>query len=130
MQEGQKAERGLLLDGVNLEHFRYQKHNRLKTPAQFKVVFNSGKRSIDSQFIVLVKKNNLGLSRLGLVVSKKKLPHAVQRNTVKRVVRESFRNNTIINRGYDIVVLPQKNIKIEKKSTLRNSLIRHWQKFT
>ncbi|NNE37715.1 MAG: ribonuclease P protein component [Gammaproteobacteria bacterium] len=115
---------------MNLEHSRYQKHNRLKTPTEFRSVFNTGKRSIDSQFVVLVKQNNLGYSRLGLVISKKKLTRAVQRNLLKRLVRESFRGNAIIKRGYDIVVLPQKSVSINQKSILRDSLSSHWKKFT
>ncbi len=130
MLEGQKAERGWPRDGVNLEHFRYQNQNRLKKPEQFRGVFNTGKRSIDSLFTVLVKQNNLGYSRLGLVVSKKKLSLAVQRNSLKRLVRESFRNSTIITKGYDIVVLPQKTVNINHKSALKNSLDSHWEKFT
>jgi ribonuclease P protein component len=44
-------------------------------------------------------------ARLGLVVSKKHLKRAVDRNRFKRVVRESFRHHQEQLKGLDIVVL-------------------------
>ncbi len=35
--------------------------------------------------------NNLGQARLGLIIAKRFAPHAVTRNTIKRVIREGFR---------------------------------------
>lgn len=41
---------------------------------------------------VLAKPNRLGWARLGLIVPKRILPHAVDRNRVKRQIREVFRH--------------------------------------
>ncbi len=41
---------------------------------------------------VLAKPNRLGWARLGLIVPKRILPHAVDRNRVKRQIREAFRH--------------------------------------
>ncbi len=41
---------------------------------------------------VLAKPNRVGLARLGLIVPKRILPHAVDRNWVKRQIRETFRH--------------------------------------
>ena len=127
MHEGQKAENGSLHDSVKTESLRFQKKNRLNTPAQFNNVFNTEKKSIDSQFVVLAKKNGLGYSRLGLVVSKRKVACAVLRNSIKRIIRESFRCNSIVKEGYDIVVLPQKKVKTRDRVLLRTSLSNHWE---
>ena len=40
---------------------------------------------------VLAKPNPVGWARLGLIVPKRILPHAVDRNRVKRQIREAFR---------------------------------------
>jgi ribonuclease P protein component len=127
MHEGKKAESGSLHDGVVSENFRFQKKKRLKTPAQFNNVFNAAKKSIDSQFVVLAKKNGLGYSRLGLVVSKRKVARSVVRNSIKRIIRESFRCNSIVKEGYDIVVLPKKKVKTRDRVLLRTSLSNHWE---
>lgn len=39
------------------------------------------------------KPNNVGYSRLGLIVAKKVMRRAVERNRVKRILREMFRMN-------------------------------------
>ncbi len=49
-------------------------------------------------------------SRLGLVVSKKNISKAVERNRVKRVIRESFRKNKSQIPNLDVVVLIRKGI--------------------
>ena len=43
-------------------------------------------------------------ARLGLVVGKKLLKRAVDRNRVKRIVREQFRRQRVILPAYDLVV--------------------------
>jgi ribonuclease P protein component len=40
-----------------------------------------------------MKPNGLGYARLGLIVSKKFERHAVKRNRIKRILRETFRRN-------------------------------------
>ena len=40
-----------------------------------------------------MKPNELGFARLGLIVSKKIERHAVKRNWIKRILRETFRRN-------------------------------------
>lgn len=42
-----------------------------------------------------MKPNRLGYGRLGLIVSKKIEQHAVKRNWIKRILRETFRRNRL-----------------------------------
>ncbi len=42
-------------------------------------------------FSVLLRPNPLGIPRLGLIVPKRVFPRAVDRNRIKRVLRELFR---------------------------------------
>ena len=48
--------------------------------------------------------NRLGLSRLGVVVSKRNVPKATNRNKIKRLVREAFRITQDATRPIDVVV--------------------------
>jgi len=57
-------------------------------------------------------------SRLGLVIAKKNVAKAVQRNRVKRIVREFFRHHSAQDPGLDLVVLTRKDV-----DTLQNSQI-------
>ena len=59
-------------------------------------------------FKVFVIKNLFGGARLGIVASKKLYPKSVDRNRVKRKVRDIFRNHSIKDCGIDVVVMMRK----------------------
>ena len=44
---------------------------------------------------IYMKPNRFGYARLGLIVSKKIERHAVKRNRIKRILRETFRRNRL-----------------------------------
>ncbi len=52
---------------------------------------------------LLAAPNGLDYSRLGMIVPKKVIPHAVSRNRVKRLIRESFRLKQSELAGLDVV---------------------------
>ena len=64
---------------------------RLLKPAEFKRVFTENERARTDTLLVMARPNALGQARLGMVVAKRLLPRAVDRNRVKRCVRETFR---------------------------------------
>jgi ribonuclease P protein component len=64
---------------------------RLREPAEFKRVFAKPERSTDNYFTVLAIVNELKHPRLGLAIAKKHIKRAVDRNKIKRSIRESFR---------------------------------------
>lgn len=68
------------------------KNVRLLTKADYNAVFAKSVKVSNSLFLILIHKNSNPYSRLGLVISKKVDKRAVQRNRIKRIVRESFRN--------------------------------------
>jgi ribonuclease P protein component len=53
---------------------------------------------------VLVKVNTLGTPRLGLIVPKRVLRRAVDRNRVKRIVRDWFRRHKAQIGGRDLLI--------------------------
>jgi len=72
---------------------------------------------------VLAKPNGLSFPRVGIVVSKRTFPHAVQRNLVKRMARESFRHGQQDLLGLDIIVQLHRSFTLEKKVAVRQELI-------
>lgn len=54
---------------------------------------------------VFYSKNIVGHGRLGIIVSSRIMPRAVERNTVKRHIRELFRKHPIKNQSLDVVVI-------------------------
>ena len=65
-------------------------------------------------------------SRLGLVVSKKNISKAVERNRVKRVVRESFRKNKSQIPNLDVVVLIRKGIDVLPNVVISSKMNSLW----
>ena len=45
----------------------------------------------DSDFLIRYLDNHQGHARLGMAISKKRVKHAVKRNRIKRIIRETFR---------------------------------------
>jgi ribonuclease P protein component len=64
---------------------------RLVRQAEFDQVFAENQRARTDTFIVMARPNQVGHARLGMVVSRRLLPRAVDRNRVKRCIRECFR---------------------------------------
>ena len=59
-------------------------------------------------------------------MAKKRIRRANRRNRVKRLVRESFRENQDRLAGLDLVVVALANADQEPGMVLRSSLERHW----
>ncbi len=64
---------------------------RLVAKADFDRVFADNQRARTDYLIVMARPNAVGHPRLGMVIAKRLLARAVDRNRVKRCVRESFR---------------------------------------
>ena len=79
-------------------------------------------------FTVLYSDNGRSKARLGLAVSKKHCRTAVNRNRLKRVIRESFRQHAAGLAGHDVVVLNQLAAQHADNEALFRSLERHWQR--
>lgn len=64
---------------------------RLVNKADFDRVFSANQRARTDCLMVMARPNAVGHPRLGMVIAKRILARAVDRNRVKRCVRESFR---------------------------------------
>jgi len=97
------------------------KYGRLKKSWQFRKVYNEGDKYFGKLFILHVLPNNTQEIRLGLTVTKK-VGISVERNRIKRVIREVFRLYEGILPGNDLVVVARKSAVDLKYSQARNSL--------
>jgi len=77
--------------------------------------------------LFLAKCNNVELARLGLAVPKKHIHRAVERNRLKRIIRESFRLKQEKLKGNDIVVVVRNKLDVNKN--MDSILAGHWDKF-
>jgi len=101
----------------------------LKNNRDFQLVYKKGKSAASKHIVVFLLKNNAGINRLGISVSKK-MGHAVQRNRIRRRLREAFRLiEASLPCGHDLVILPRQNTHdatlADIKSQMKHCLRRH-----
>lgn len=104
---------------------------RLTKSADFKAVFKNTDIRISTRYILLLARDNgLDHSRLGLVVAKRNVSKAVQRNRIKRNLRESFRYNKGRLAGFDLVLLCRGGIDKLNNGSIRTALTELWTQLT
>ena len=85
--------------------------NRLKKNKEFQRVYQCKKSFIGRYLVLYLKKNDLNYSRFGFVVSKK-VGKAVERNKIKRRLKEICRLNfDRFKTGYDLIFIARIKIK-------------------
>ncbi|MCY4454129.1 MAG: ribonuclease P protein component [Immundisolibacterales bacterium] len=104
----------------------FGRERRLRTRRDFQRVFEAPVRSSGRYFSVLARVRCIGHARLGLAVAKKRVRRANRRNRLKRLVRESFRENQNRLAGMDLVVVAFAAADRERGAVLRSALERQW----
>jgi len=105
----------------------FPKQARLLKPGEFGKVFKSRNiRSSDAAFVFLAIPNQQEHPRLGFAIAKKSTRRAVDRNRLKRLVRESFRQHKLKLPDCDIVVMAKPQAKTMNNAELFQSIARHW----
>lgn len=106
---------------------KFQKSKRLLSSEEYKNVFSESQRFVDRTLLIQVRPNDLGFPRLGLIIKKKHVKRATDRNRIKRVVREYFRKNQDI-QGLDIIVTTREGAKQLSNDEIRGCLYNLWKK--
>jgi len=103
---------------------QFPRSHRLLRPQEFRRVFEQPTRIKANGLMLLARSNQLGHPRLGLAVSKKTLPLAVQRNRIKRLAREVFRHLQHDLGAVDIVILSRHGLLRQDNPQIRHTLER------
>lgn len=88
-----------------LSDTQFPKRLRLRSQDEFKAVFQHYQRLSESSFAAAIRPNNLDHARLGLSIAKRHIKRSVDRNRLKRVIRETFRHRQANLASLDIVVM-------------------------
>lgn len=108
--------------------FSFPREKRLLAARDFEVVFSDTHfRASDRFLLILARKNQSPKSRLGLVIAKKHIRLAVARNRIKRLIRESFRQQQQ-RVPMDVVVLARKGLDQLDNVVIRQKLQQLWQR--
>ncbi|TFH75523.1 ribonuclease P protein component [Gammaproteobacteria bacterium LSUCC0112] len=101
---------------------------RLLTASDYKAVFGKAEFKVSSpQLLILAIKSGYETPRLGLVIAKKHIRQAVQRNRIKRLLRESFRAHQQLLNELDIVILARSGADSLDNKTFVILIEKLWQ---
>ena len=101
---------------------------RLTESRDFHAVFAGARRFADRHFTLLAAPGSTDRARLGLAVSRKAAPRAIDRNRLKRLIRESFRHQQGSLPPLDVVVMVRPLARQTESATLSAALDRLWQR--
>jgi ribonuclease P protein component len=102
---------------------------RLLNSDDFQQVFDSAAFRISHQHLLLLAcHNGRGFPRLGLVIAKKHLRLAVDRNRIKRLSRESFRHAQGKLQDLDLVVLSRNGLDKLSNPEVFSLLDQQWHR--
>ena len=109
----------------------FAREKRLLTPRQFKAVFDSPSGKLPGRnVLILVRENGLPHPRIGLVIGKKSVKLAVERNRIKRQLRETFRLHQMELTGWDIVVISRKGLAELDNAELAKQFAKLWRRLS
>ena len=107
---------------------RLPPERRMRRPAEFKRVYAGGRRLGSEHFTVNLQGNGATSARLGMSIAARILRRAVDRNRLRRLIRESFRVHQLQLPAVDIVIGVRAGVLAADNARLRSALERLWQK--
>jgi ribonuclease P protein component len=115
---------------MDAQRYQYPRESRLLTPRNFSNVFEKAIPATSPTITLLARHNELQHARLGVTIPKKKVKLAVNRNRIKRCIRESFRLNAHLLPNVDIIVIGKHGINELDNEQLHAHLITLWQRIS
>jgi len=105
----------------------FSRQYRLTHADDYQYVFAKARRFGNRNFTLLVRANSLGHPRLGLAIAKKSAKLAVDRNRIKRLVRESFRHQIADLPSIDIIAMCRSSAVELPSQEIRTQLDTQWR---
>lgn len=109
--------------------FRFSKSSKLLSASDYSRVFsNTQVKAACPELLIIASVNDRNQPRLGLVIAKKHVKLATQRNRLKRLIRENFRLRQHQLPALDIVVLARKGIADLDNPAVSRVLDKQWRR--
>jgi ribonuclease P protein component len=117
----------LILVPAQQEPLTHPQERRLRRKREFDAVYAHGRRFGNGFFGVTAQPNVAGWPRLGLAVAVKTAGNGVERNRIRRVIRESFRLHQHEIPALDLVVSARLRVRGAANAELRAQLEPLWR---
>lgn len=111
---------------------KFSKRQRLLDATEFQSVFNDPQFRASHRYLLILARCNgrqqkaHGRARLGLVIAKKNVRLAVERNRIKRLIRESFRLQQHHLNAIDAIVLARRGLDRQNNRAIINAINKQW----
>ena len=83
----------------------FSRRHRFSVQGSFGAVLKNSRKIRSPHAVLHVAKGMSGASRLGVALTRRLLPSSVDRNRMKRAVRETFRRHAVKAAGLELVVM-------------------------
>jgi ribonuclease P protein component len=101
---------------------------RLRRKSDFEAAYARGQRFGNGFFGVTALSNDKGWPRIGLAVAVRTVGGGVQRNRIRRIIRESFRLHQHELPAVDLIISARARAKDAARQELHASLLALWKK--
>lgn len=107
---------------------KFSKKIRLLKPSEFQKIYKHGQWIANRELVANFKTQKTQISKLGITVSKKVSKRAVDRNRIKRQIREWFRKNKLSCLHLDVIITAKPIVNTKTNQEIQRSLNDLWQK--
>ncbi|MCK5211166.1 ribonuclease P protein component [Candidatus Parcubacteria bacterium] len=98
---------------------------RLTKQKDFDNVWQTGRSNFNEALGIKISKNKLAVSRFGFIVSAKISKKAVDRNQIKRRLRQVIKDSLKdIKPGYDVVIITQKAVVNKEYKEIKDLVLK------
>jgi len=111
-----------------MHRLSFPAHKRLRRKSEFDAAYARGRRFGNGFFAVTASSNDKQGARLGMAVAVRTAGNAVERNRIRRIIRESFRLHQHVLPAVDLVVSARPQARGARGAELHASLAALWAK--
>jgi ribonuclease P protein component len=83
----------------------FSRRHRFTVQGSFGAVLRNSRKLRSPHAVLHVTTGTPGFSRLGVALTRRLMPSSVERNALKRALREAFRRHAVKRAGLDLVVM-------------------------
>lgn len=106
----------------------FNRQQRLNTKTEFKKIFTHSHKLSSKNLLILWTISHQPLGKIGIIAGKKVSPHAVIRNQIKRIIRDSYRLANDELENLDMIIIARHSCRHLNKILLRKEIDELWQK--
>lgn len=105
----------------------FPRSSRLTQASDLDFVFANPTKIIRPGLVLLYRANSQPVPRLGILINKHQIPKAVDRNRIRRILRESFRQQMGL-KNCDMVIVARSAMLPLENAEIRAEIELCWQK--